>query len=140
MLVIVGVHARHRADQVLVVGAFDLVGGEELPHGSGDARRGVGGALLFAHDDVLPFVEQGVGPQHRVDAVLAERQEQVHDRERKQDVGVRKDRSHGGSRSVRQVGVVDDRCDPLPPGTATFTAHLELDHVGEADAAMTTPG
>ena len=71
---------------------------------------------------------------------VAEREEQIQDRERKQDVGVRKHRSHGGLRSVRQVGVVDDRCNPLPPGTATFTAHLELDDVGEADAAMTTPG
>ena len=75
-----------------------------------------------------------------MEAVLAEREEQVHDREWKQDVGVHKDRSPGGSRSVRQVGVVDDRCDALPPGTATFTAHLELDDVGEADATMTTPG
>jgi hypothetical protein len=138
VLVVVRVGSRHLIDEVLVLLALDLAIGEELPDGRSDARRRFGRALLFADDDVLPLSEKRVCPQDVVDAILTKRQEDVHDREGEEDVGVRKDASHAAS--VREASFLHSSSDTLAAGTAPLTPRLERQDIRQQDAPMTAPG
>jgi hypothetical protein len=109
---IIRVLARHLSDEVLVIDQFDLGVGEKLTDDCGDTGSGGGRALAFSHDDSFPFVEQRVAPDYGVDLVLAQCEQEIHDGEREEHIGVDEDSLHDGW-SVGQLGGFDDFGDAL---------------------------
>src|SRR5215475_13196429 len=71
-----------------IVGERDLGVGEEFPYRGGDSSRGGHRPPARAHDDPFPLIQQRVGPESAVDAVLGEREYEVHDGEREEHVRV----------------------------------------------------
>ena len=88
MRVVVGVGPVNLGDRTLVA----LVGNtgirKELPDRGGDGCGSVGGAAALPHYHALPLIEEVIAPRNVVDPVLGQREHEIHDRERKQDVRV----------------------------------------------------
>jgi hypothetical protein len=140
MVVVVWVIAGHLADEVFVGAVFDFTVGEEFADCGRNACGRSWGALVFADDDSFPFVEQRVGPDHGVDAVLAQGEEEIHDREWEQDVGVNEDASHRDGSSVGESCGVDDLADALATPAPQISAGLESDDIGQRYSAVAAVG
>ena len=69
-----------------------------------------------------------------VNGVFVEREEEVHHRERELDVGISEDSLYHGS--VREVVVLDDRCETLAAGAAPFALGLERQHIGQQHSTV----
>ena len=91
---VVGIISGHAVDQRRVLVLVDLTVGEELPDRRRNRPRRNGGPSVVSHDDPFPLGQQSVCPDDLVDAVLGQRQHQVHDRERKQHIGIDEDAVH----------------------------------------------
>lgn len=76
--VIVTVLAGHLLDEVLVLVPLDLAVCEEPSDRVRDLGCGLRRALVLPDDHPLPLVEQVVGPDDVVVAVLAQRQAEIH--------------------------------------------------------------
>jgi hypothetical protein len=61
---------------------------KELPDCGGDGCSSVGGAAALPDYHAHPLVEEVIAPHNVVDPVLGQREHEIHDREREQDVRV----------------------------------------------------
>jgi hypothetical protein len=59
-----------------------------LPDRGGDGCGSVGGAAALPDYHALPLIEEVISPHDVVDPVLGQREHEIHDREREQDVRV----------------------------------------------------
>jgi hypothetical protein len=91
---------------------------------------------VVADDDLLPLVQEGVCPDHFVHSVLGQGEEQVHHREREQDIRVDEDTRHRVRRSVRQARSLYGISDAASSRTSLVPAGLEGQHVGESHPAV----
>ena len=64
MDVVIEIGTRHRLDEMAVGRRVDAQIIKRLANCRADRCGAGGAALVFAHDDAFPFVEQFVGPHH----------------------------------------------------------------------------
>ena len=133
--VVVRVFAGHLGDEVRVVLSRYPTVGEELTDGRCYGRRSFRAPMMLADDDAFPFIKQFVGPEDLMDAVLGEREQQVHRRERKEDAGVDKDTPH---RSVRKARVGERFADAAATFAPRVTPRVKCQYVSQTDAAVST--
>lgn len=116
-------YSSHRyGNKVLILGLLDLAVMEEA-RGGRDARCRLRRSALLANDDLLLLDEKYVGLNELVHTVLAQREHDVHDREREQDVCVSEDASQL-PKSVGKVGFLDERRSPLSAGPPVLAPSL----------------
>jgi hypothetical protein len=88
MCVVIGVGPVNLGDQVSVALGGNPAICKELPDGCGNRCGSVGGAVVLPDYHALPLIEEVIAPHDVVDPVLGQRQHEIHDREREQDVRV----------------------------------------------------
>jgi hypothetical protein len=86
MRVVVWVGPVNLGDQVSVALGGNPAIGRGLPDRGGDRCGGVGGAAALPDYHALPLIEEAVAPHDVVGPVLGQREHEIHDREREQDV------------------------------------------------------
>ena len=88
MRVVIGVGPVNLGDQPSVALGGNPAIRKELPDRGGNRRGSVGGAAALPDYHALPLIEEVIAPHDVVDSVLGQREHEIHDREREQDVRV----------------------------------------------------
>ena len=88
MRVVIGVRPINFGDQRPVALDENTDIRKELPNGYDDGCSSIGGAAALPDYHAFPLIEEVVAPHDVVDPVLGQREHEIHDREREQDVRV----------------------------------------------------
>jgi len=93
-------------------------------------------AAVIADDDLLHSSKGASAQITFAHGVLSQDEEQVHHREREQDIRANEDTRHRLRRSARQARSLDGISDAASSRTPLFPAGLERQHVGKSNPAV----